>query len=454
MPSLSLALYSLLMWCAQPILRMKLMLRGRQERGYLTQIEERFGHYSHLNNQLKFEHPPSDQPLVWVHAVSLGETRAAAVLVAELRKRIPGMRLLLTNGTATGRAEGETLLQAGDVQVWQVWDTPFAVKRFLNYFQPSLGILMETELWPNMAQQCAARRIPLAIANARMSEKSFRATNQFAWLAQPAYQSLAAVWAQSEDDAKRFAMLGAQQVEVQGNLKFDAEVDATKLELGRTLSAAHTIIMLASSREGEEAALLQSIQKYMENKPVDGINAAYSATKNVANDENVAWLIVPRHPQRFEVVAQLIESHGFKVARRSQWQGDEMPNLQSMLDGKTILLGDSLGDMALYYGMSDVALLGGSFEPLGGQNLIEAAACACPVVMGPSTFNFAEAAHLSLQAGASVQVNTMQQGVQAALEWVQNAEALQHAQAAAAKFATAHQGAAAKTAQAVVKLLH
>ena len=458
MQSLSLALYSLLMWCAQPLLRMKLLMRGRKEQGYLTQIEERFGRYTHLqahlNANLNLDQQRKDIRFVWVHAVSLGETRAAAVLVTELRKRMPGMRLLLTNGTATGRAEGETLLQADDVQVWQVWDTPAAVKRFLNHFQPSMGIMMETELWPNMVHQCAEHGIPLTVANARMSEKSYRATTQFAWLAQPAYQSLAAVWAQSLEDAKRFSQLGAKRVEVLGNLKFDAEVDATKLEQGQKLGSTHTIITLASSREGEELAFLRSIQKYMKNKPVVCVNTAYSAIKNIANVKNTTWMIVPRHPQRFDAVAQLIESQGFKVSRRSQWSVDAMGNLQREADDNTILLGDSLGEMALYYGMSDVALLGGSFEPLGGQNLIEAAACGCPVVMGPSVFNFAEAAQLSLQAGAAVQVDDMQLAVQAACDMVHNREALQGAQEAALAFAKAHQGAAVKTADAIVKLLH
>lgn len=458
MQSLSLALYSLLMWCAQPLLRMKLLMRGRKEQGYLTQIEERFGRYTHLqvhlNANQNLDQQRKDNRFVWVHAVSLGETRAAAVLVTELRKRMPGMRLLLTNGTATGRAEGETLLQADDVQVWQVWDTPAAVKRFLNHFQPSMGIMMETELWPNMVHQCAEHGIPLTVANARMSEKSYRATTQFAWLAQPAYQSLAAVWAQSLEDAKRFSQLGAKRVEVLGNLKFDAEVDATKLEQGQKLGSTHTIITLASSREGEELAFLRSIQKYMKNKPVVSVNTAYSAIKNIANVKNTMWMIVPRHPQRFDAVAQLIESQGFKVSRRSQWSVDAMGNLQREADDNTILLGDSLGEMALYYGMSDVALLGGSFEPLGGQNLIEAAACGCPVVMGPSVFNFAEAAQLSLQAGAAVQVDDMQLAVQAACDMVHNREALQGAQEAALAFAKAHQGAAVKTADAIVKLLH
>jgi 3-deoxy-D-manno-octulosonic-acid transferase len=425
MSKLALSLYSAAVWCMQPFLRMKLARRGRAESGYLFHIEERFGQYV----QPTVSSSNTTQPFVWIHAVSLGETRAAAVLVKALRTRLPGMKLLLTHGTATGRAEGAKLLQAGDVQVWQAWDTVTAAERFVRHFQLRIGIMMETELWPNMAATCARHHIPLVIANARMSEKTYFQTKKFEFLARPAYESLAAVWPQSTADAGRFAKFGAPVSGVFGNLKFDAEVNGEQLAQGKGWreSFKKPLAMFASSREGEELALLQYLQK---------------------SSSNLQWLIVPRHPQRFEAVASLIVQYGFKVSKRSDWitQPD-------MSQANTIWLGDSLGEMALYYGMSDVALLGGSFEPLGGQNLIEAAACGCPVVMGPSVFNFSEASTLAIQAGAAFAVEAMPQAVDLACKLVGSDENIVSARAAAVQFANSHQGAAEKTAAAVVQLL-
>ncbi len=425
MSKLALAMYSALMWCAEPFLRLKLTRRGRVEPGYLLNTEERFGQYT----QIAANNPSPAQQFVWVHAVSLGETRTAAVLIAALRERLPKMKLLLTHGTATGRAEGEKLLRMGDVQVWQAWDTADAAQRFIQHFQPRIGIMMETELWPNMAATCAKYRVPLVIANARMSEKTLSQTKKFDWLARPAYASLAAVWPQSTADADRFKKLGAPVAGVYGNLKFDALVDAAQIAVGKSwrLKASKPVVMFASSREGEELSLLQYLQK---------------------TTFNVQWLIVPRHPQRFEDVAALIVQHGFNVSKRSAWL--DQPDIA---EANTIWLGNSLGEMALYYGMSDAALLGGSFEPLGGQNLIEAAACGCPVVMGPSVFNFSESAALAIESGAAFAVDSMPKAVDTVSEMIESRAALDVARAAALQFARAHQGAAEKTATAVVQIL-
>lgn len=465
MNQLILALYSTLMWCAQPFLRRKLARRGQAEPGYLAHIEERFGYYT----QPAAQKLALDQRFVWVHAVSLGETRVAGVLIDALRKRMPDMKLLLTHGTATGRAEGQKLLRAGDVQVWQAWDTPAVVQRFIAHFKPRIGILMETELYPNMAATCVQQGIPLVMANARLSEKTYISASKLTWLARPAYQSLTAVWAQSAADAHRFEALGATVQGVFGNLKFDASVDAAQLAQGRTWRAkqARPVLMFASSREGEELQLLSYLQNIRSNKTIAVVNIGFNAIKNVVNDENyiaqtkpqVQWLIVPRHPQRFDQVAELIRAQGFQVSRRSNWssqwlKSDDAADSQIT---QTIWLGDSLGEMALYYGLSDLALLGGSFEPQGGQNLIEAAACGCPVVMGPSTFNFAEAAQLAVQAGAAVQVDSLPQAVQVATTLLDGEGALgtlNAARSASLVFAAAHQGAADKTAGAIQALLH
>lgn len=410
------ALYSLAMLGVQPLLRRKLRRRGVAEPGYLEHVEERFGRYA----------GSAEPGALWIHAVSLGETRAAAILLAELRRREPGLRVLLTHGTATGRAEGRKLLREGDAQAWLPWDTPQAVRRFLAHFRPRAGVLMETEIWPNLVAECRRQGVPLALANARLNAKSLSQARRVMPLARPAYGGLHAAWAQSEADAQRLRLLGAPLAGVFGNLKFDAHPDAGQLSCGRAWRerAGKPVVMFASSREGEEAAFLQAIA------PVRGA---------------AQWLIVPRHPQRFDEVALAVAHAGFGVSRRSTWADGP--------EAAEVWLGDSVGEMTLYYGMADVALLGGSFEPLGGQNLIEAAACGCPVVMGPHTFNFSEAAALALDSGAAFRVDGMAAAVQRALALAQDPAVRAAAARAGIAFAAAHQGAAARTAEAVLKML-
>lgn len=440
--------YSCVMWLLQPLVRLKLRRRAVAEPGYGEHVQERFGYYTT---------PPLDadmaRPLVWIHAVSLGETRTAAILLAQLRQALPGMRLLLTHGTATGHEQGKTLLQAGDVQVWQPWDTPGAVGRFLAHFKPRIGVLLETEVWPNLVAQCQRAGIPLCLVNARLNEKSLKKAQRIGWLARPAFAGLAAVWAQSDADAQRLRQLGAKVRGVLGNFKFDATPDEALLARGVALrqASAKPVLMFASSREGEEQMLLQ----YLKQKwPLAQYKCAQAATKNIADDGcqacPVQWLIVPRHPQRFDEVAALFESAGYTVARRSTWGASAAALAQIQAD---ILLGDSVGEMAMYFAFADVALLGGSFAPLGGQNLIEAAACGCPVVMGPHTFNFAQAAELSQAQGAAFAQPDLDSAVDYALDLIASPQRLQAAKAAALALGQAHRGAAQKTAQELVAMV-
>jgi len=449
MANIALRLYSALTWSIQPLLRRKLRLRAVAEPGYGKAVGERFGRYPQPIDSLLMQNSTDLlRSFVWVHAVSLGETRAAAILLQELREQIPGMRLLLTHGTATGRKEGENLLQPGDVQVWQPWDTPGAVARFLVRFRPAIGILMETEVWPNLVEGCRQRGIPLVLANARFNEKSLRKARRMHWLARPAYGGLAAAWAQTEADAARLRAIGAPVQAVLGNLKFDVVPDAAQVAQGRAWRAASArpVVMLASSREGEEAMWLDILKK---NRPPAQSIQAPAAIKTEASSDapcaGVQWLIVPRHPQRFDEVQQLLQGAGLRVSRRSTWA-------QPPQDAD-VWLGDSLGEMALYYGLADVALLGGSFAPLGGQNLIEAAASGCPVVLGPHTFNFAEAAELACAAGAAERVDGLEQGMAAACALARDAGRLAPAREAAARFASGHRGGARATAAAVLRLL-
>lgn len=427
MNSLVRALYSGATRLATPLLKRKLARRAQSEPGYAQAVPERFGHYEDAARQAG----TAESPLIWIHAVSLGETRAAAILLRELRDLLPGMRMLLTNGTATGRAEGAKLLREGDVQVWQPWDTPEAVNRFLSHFQPAIGVLMETEIWPNLVAGCKSHGVPLVLANARLNEKSWRGAQRWSWLARPAYKALSAVWAQTDDDARRLADLGAPVRAVLGNLKFDTVPDAAMLARGRAWRAesARPVVLFASSREGEEAAWL----------------AAWLSLRDTFEQQGqrVQWLLVPRHPQRFDEVAALCESAGLSVARRSQCPDGPPP--------ADVWLGDSMGEMVQYYGMSHAALLGGSFEPLGGQNLIEALACDCPVVMGPHTFNFAQAAELAQEGGIALRVDGIHAGVQQAVDLVNDAPRLAALVSRCQSFTQAHRGAAVATAQAVLQ---
>ncbi len=421
-------LYSGFTVAAQPLLRFKLRRRGKVEPGYLENIPERFGHYT--------QPPETVSQRLWIHAVSLGETRAAAVLIKALRQQRPDLRLLLTHGTATGRAEGRSLLHEGDVQVWQPWDTPQATQRFFAHFRPALGVLMETEVWPNLMAQAAAATVPLALVNARLSERSLRGALRWAALARPAYGRLSLVLAQSQADAQRLRALGAPVQAVLGNLKFDADPDRAQCErgLGHRTALSRPVLMLASSREGEEQALLQALSQQPRPWPCE-------------------VLIVPRHPQRFDEVAAAIAAHGFGCSRRSQWGADLSafpPAFPSAGEG-CIWLGDSMGEMALYYSLASVALLGGSFEPLGGQNLIEAAACGCPVVMGPHTFNFAEVAEQALAEGAAWRAGTIEQALQRATDLL--GPGLVEPSIRAREFARRHQGAARSTAGQLLALL-
>ncbi len=415
------------MTLATPLLKRKLARRARVEPGYAEAVPERFGHYTHTREV--------HSELVWVHAVSLGETRTAGILLKAWRAQQPALRFLLTHGTATGRAEGLALLQAGDVQVWQPWDSPAAVQRFLQHFRPRLGVLLETEVWPNLMAAAQARQLPVVLVNARLSPKSLRQALRLPGLAKPAYSALAGVYAQTAADAERLQQLGAPISAVCGNLKFDATPDAAQLAQGQAwqaqllaLSPAKPVLMFTSSREGEEAEFLRQWL---------ALRAQHGSSLTCQP------LIVPRHPQRFDEVCRLIQAQGLSVSRRSTW-GEAGPLSPEALQAD-VWLGDSLGEMALYHALSRVALLGGSFEPLGGQNLIEPAACGCPIIMGPHTFNFEEAAAQALAEGAAWRAADLAQALPRAVAMLAAPGEQARLSSAAKAFAERHRGAAAAT---------
>jgi len=430
--------YSLLMRLIVPAYLWRVWRRGREEPTYRVCWPERLGFYGKAHRQAVARARSAGRPVVWVHAVSLGETLAARPLVTELRRVWPGMRLVLTHGTATGREAGAALLQDGDVQTWLPFDTPGAVRRFLCVHGLSLGVLMETEIWPNVQRMAARAGLPMVLANARLSQKSLKQALRLAALMRPAAQSMTLALAQTQDDADRLREAGARRVVVCGNVKFDLTPSLALLDQGRAWAAASVrpIVLAAVTREGEEADLLAAWTRVQKPWGLDA-TAHHGAPR---------LMIVPRHPQRFDEVEALVRQHGLSVSRRSSWPAQGGPDGPAL--SCQVWLGDSMGEMPAYYAAARVALLGGSFAPLGGQNLIEAAACGCPLVMGPHTFNFALAAELSEAAGAAVRVATFDEALQAAFSVMDDTR---HSAMVvrALGFAQAHRGAASRMAEAI-----
>ncbi len=313
--------------------------------------------------------------------MSLGETRAAAPLIERLLRAHPATTLLLTHMTATGRAAGRELFGDRVVQAWLPYDVPFAVRAFLRHFRPRAGMLMETELWPNLVAGCAAAGVPLFLVNGRLSARSAAGYARAGALARPMLASLAGVAAQTAAHAARFAALGAPAPVVTGNLKFDLDVPAAALaqgrELRRAFGASRPVWVAGSTRDGEEALILDAL----------AAGALPSGTLTV---------VVPRHPQRFDAVAELLAGRGIPFVRRS----DGLPVAADV----RVVLGDSMGEMLGYCAAADVVFVGGSLLPLGGQNLIEPIAVGRPTLVGPHMFNFAEATADALAAGAALSV--------------------------------------------------
>ncbi len=416
-------LYSLVLRLLTPAYLARLWWKGRREPVYRKRLGERLGRYDYKPRRGR-------GGVVWVHAVSLGETRAAGPLIQALRTELPEMRLLLTCSTATGVQAGLELLEHEDDQAWFPFDTPGAVRRFLKRYRPAVGIIMETEIWPNLMARAQALHIPMVLANARLSLKSQRKGRRFARLLLPALDAFTRILAQTARDAQRFRELGARVVEVCGNTKFDLTPPPKLLVRGHEWRThlQRPVVLMAVSREGEEESLFDAWKQVPQPRPL--------------------LVVVPRHPQRFDDVAEIAQQAGFSVSRRSTWT-DEPPAEARHND---VWLGDSMHEMPLYYALADVALLGGSFAPLGGQNLIEAAACGCPLLMGQHTFNFEEAAQMAIDAGAAARMKDMASAVRRAVALVDDPQRNEWVEQALA-FGIAHRGANERMAQRIAMLL-
>lgn len=363
------ALYTLA-WClALPFVFLHLVCRAHRQPEYLRHWGERLGAAPRL----------AGRPVLWVHAVSVGETRAAAPLIDALRAAYPDHSLLLTHTTPTGRATGAQLFGDAVVQSYLPYDLPWCVRRFLARTRPRLAVILETEIWPNLLAACARQGVPVFLVNARLSARSARGYARFAALTRASLKRFTGIAAQTAADAERLERLGARAVTVAGNLKFDVPPPADTAQRAAQLRAAfgaRFVWLAASTREGEEALLLDALPRL--------------------DIPELLLVIVPRHPQRFEAVARLIAARGLKFARRSE--------ARAVAADERVYLGDSLGELAAFYAAADLAYIGGSLLPYGGQNLIEAAAAGVPILIGPHTWNFNAAAEQAVACGAALRV--------------------------------------------------
>jgi 3-deoxy-D-manno-octulosonic-acid transferase len=456
-PNRARALYSLAWRLGRPLVALYLLWRGLRQPEYRQHWAERFSGTGAR---------PTGSPVLWLHAVSVGETRAAQPLLEALLAARPDLHVVLTHMTPTGRAVGGALVAQFEgklVQRYLPYELDGALRTFFVETRPALGVILETEIWPNLLNAACAQAVPMVLVNARLSERSLARGQRFAPLLREAAQAFVRVLAQTPADAKRLATLYDGPIEVVGNLKFDLLPPQELIDAGRALHAtlgARPVWLAASTREGEEAMILDAYRDLL---------TPASPTKKSGSDRNFApnfaapdfnteklgsdpdslptLLLVPRHPQRFDEVARLIEAKGFAVSRRSRdaWNAPVARN--------TVLLGDSMGELALYYGLADLTLMGGSLGPFGSQNLIESCSCGTPVIIGPSTFNFAFAAEQALAAGAALQVSHADDALRLMAQLARDPQRMGQMQAAARAFATTHRGATAATVQRLLALL-
>ena len=417
--------YRLLLWLSFPLLLARLWWRGRREPGYRQDVGQRFGYYR--------REAPGREKTIWLHAVSVGETRAAEPLIKALRQRYPDHRLLITHMTATGRETAQQLYSSlSNVEfAWLPYDYPSAMRRFLAHFRPALGVVMETEIWPNLLRECRGAGVPVLLANARLSETSAEGYRKLGALAQRALEDFSAIAAQTADDARRLMELGAPKhnVSITGNLKFDVAIPTAPQGGGlREIIGDRSVFLAASTREGEEALILEAAAR----QPLP---------------PGALLLIVPRHPQRFDEVARLLEGRGASYARRSALTGTSAKLTAD------VLLGDSMGEMPNYYRAADCAYIGGSIVPLGGQNLIEACALGVPVLIGPHTFNFTDAAENAVTAGAALRVKDGEDLLRGATGLLNDQDRRQRMSQAGLAFVQSHRGATARTLNICEKLL-
>ncbi|MFM8233045.1 MAG: 3-deoxy-D-manno-octulosonic acid transferase [Candidatus Methylopumilus sp.] len=373
--------YSLLVYFILPFTLIKLIYRSFKQPDYLKHWSERYGFYSASTKKIW-----GKRKTLWIHAVSVGETKAAIPFIKLFLKKYPHHHLLITHGTPTGRATSIDIKNVRVTRIYLPFDTVDATQRFLNTFKPELGFLLETELWFNLIHQAHKKFIPLYLVNARLSEKSFQLYKKILLLIKPSLQELKGVLAQTTNDAKRFESLGARGVEVMGNLKFDVEpprdINIKSAALKKHLRLKNqSILLIASSRQDEEEMILQSLLKLQ--------------------IKNLITIFVPRHPQRFKEVEWMLKKYHVSFIKRS----DTKITTRSY----QFILGDSMGEMYSYYSLANIALMGGTILSYGGQNLIESMAMKVPVILGPHTYNFYNVSNEAIRLGAGIRIQTLDQ---------------------------------------------
>ena len=423
--NISLRTYRLIIPLLLPLAALYLLWRARKQPDYLKHWSERYatGHF-------QAKRPGSFR--IWIHAVSVGETNATRPLVTAILKRWPECDILLTHMTPTGRDAGKKIVALAPERIQQCflpYDAAYAVRKFYREVQPDVGIIMETEVWPMLLAVGRELQIPLMLANARLSEKSFNQAMKFPRLMTEAMGQFSVVCAQAPSDAKRLQAMGARDITITGSLKFDIQPPAQALAKARQWKPyfKRPVVLLASTRDGEEAPLIEAIR------------ASGRTT-------DVCYLLVPRHPQRFAEVEELLKKSGLSFVKRSTLSEP------GELGSETVVLGDSMGEMFFYCALADVTIMGGSFGPFGCQNVIEPASVGVPVIVGESTFNFSEVVHHGLEKGAIVQVQDAEKAIAAALDWLDHPQELQSRRARAEEFAKAYVGATDRTMQVLEQL--
>ncbi|MCU7843674.1 MAG: lipid IV(A) 3-deoxy-D-manno-octulosonic acid transferase [Candidatus Thiodiazotropha sp. (ex Monitilora ramsayi)] len=384
-------LYTALFTLLTPFYLLRLYWRGIRAPAYRDRWLERFGF---------FQRQCQEQG-IWVHAVSVGEVLAIAQLVRRLMERFPDLPILITTATPTGAERVQALFGNEVEHRYAPIDLPWVVKRFLRAFRPGLLVLVETEIWPNLIHYAKRSGVPVLLANARLSARSARRYRRVASLTREALREITVVAPQAESDAERFLTLGARrnQVEVTGSIKFDIHLPGSLREradvMRRDWGAQRPVWLAASTHEGEDEVVLQAHADVLKQHP------------------DALLVLVPRHPERFNRVASLTEEAGFSLVRRSE---------QSVCsEGTAVFLGDSMGELTLFMGASDVAFIGGSLVPHGGHNILEAAAQGVAVLFGPHMFNFSEISELFLQQQAAVQVDSASALSDQVCQWLSDA---------------------------------
>ncbi len=387
------SLYTLVLYLLTPFVLARLAWRGLRAPGYWRRWGERFG----------FIPISIGEAPIWVHAVSVGEVQAAVPLLRALLKLYPNVPLLVTTTTPTGSEQVLGLFESRVAHVYMPYDLPDAIARFIKRARPRLALIMETEIWPNLYQTCARRNIPVLLVNARLSTRSAAGYGRVRALTASTLTCLHGIAAQSRADADRLVGLGApaERVQVTGSIKFDMKIPASLTEqaavLRRDWGMQRPVWVAASTHEGEDELILDAHRYVRERYP------------------SALLVLVPRHPERFARVASLCREQGWKSVRRSEQRATPAD--------AAVFVGDSMGELLLFFGACDLAFIGGSLVPHGGHNPLEASAQRIPVLFGPHMFNFEQIAQLLLEAGAAREVGDSGMLADSVMHWFAEADA-------------------------------